>query len=507
MTDLPSGWACATLGDLLLRIEAGKSFTCEPRPAEKNEWGVIKVSAMTYGAFREEENKAVPAHQSVDPANEIKPGDILVSRASGTREYVGAPVMVGDCRPRLLLSDKSLRLIPSTWVDRHWLLQALASPEVRAQISAEASGTNSLRNISQQALSAVEMLVPPLAEQKRIVLDLKARLVELEEVAALLSSAAIRLAGLREFVLGAVCTGRLLGIEVVDEAIEPDSAGVVDGDLPSIPQDWRWVRLGTIADLVGGVTKDTKKQMDVALPLVPYLRVANVQRMKLDLRDIACIRVPAAKAEQLALQAGDVLLNEGGDRDKLGRGWIWEEQIDHCIHQNHVFRARVLDGILHPKLLAWHANSFGRGWFERNGKQSVNLASISLSKLKLFPVPVPPSELQEALVERAELLLGMIETSEALVERTRIQLTSLRQRLVTDAFEGRLVEQAADDEPADVLLDRIRAERAAAAKAGSRRRHGASRIEAKRVSLPPGSGGVVPAGAQESLFEQEEVSS
>ncbi|MEU8198507.1 hypothetical protein AB0C10_32475 [Microbispora amethystogenes] len=188
MTDLPPSWARATLGDLLIRIEAGKSFTCEPRPAEPDEWGVIKVSAMTWGAFREDENKAVPAHREIDPANEIKPGDILVSRAN-TAEYVGAPVLVGECRPQLLLSDKSLRLVPSSEVDRRWLLNVLASPDVRRAISARATGTKeSMRNISQQALSEIEVLVPPQAEQHRIVSSLESYLERLDSAAAILGA-------------------------------------------------------------------------------------------------------------------------------------------------------------------------------------------------------------------------------------------------------------------------------------------------------------------------------
>jgi hypothetical protein len=106
---IPSSWAWGTLRDVVTHIEAGKSFACEPRPAGPNEWGIIKVSAMTWGEFRQHENKAVPADREINPAHEIRPGDILVSRAN-TEAYVGAPVLVRKCRPRLLLSDKSLRL-------------------------------------------------------------------------------------------------------------------------------------------------------------------------------------------------------------------------------------------------------------------------------------------------------------------------------------------------------------------------------------------------------------
>ena len=164
-TELPLGWSWGTLGDVIENIEAGKSFHCEPRPADKNEWGVIKVSAMTRGEFNENEQKAVPKEKSFNRAHEIRPGDILLSRAN-TSDYVGASVLVKECRPRLLLSDKSLRLTPKKGVDKTWLIHALSSPHIRRQISAKATGTKeSMRNISQRELSAINIPIPPLEAQ------------------------------------------------------------------------------------------------------------------------------------------------------------------------------------------------------------------------------------------------------------------------------------------------------------------------------------------------------
>jgi type I restriction enzyme S subunit len=243
-----------------------------------------------------------------------------------------------------------------------------------------------------------------------------------------------------------------------------------DGELPSLPGDWKWARLGEIADVAGGITKDAKKQTDVELPEVPYLRVANVQRGRLDLDKVAVIRAPTNRIRRLLLQEGDVLLNEGGDRDKLGRGWIWEGQISECIHQNHVFRARVRDGQLEPKLLAWHANTFGKGWCERNGKQSVNLASISLSRIRLLPVPVPPRHEQAALVDLIENRLIELDRLDSALQRTCQRSGYLRRSLLIEAFKGRLVPLDPNDEPVSVLLDRIKAERAAQPKTRRARR-------------------------------------
>lgn len=201
-----------------------------------------------------------------------------------------------------------------------------------------------------------------------------------------------------------------------------------------IPNGWTWAPLGEIADVVGGVTKDTKKQSDPALPLVPYLRVANVQRGRIDLSSVAEIRVPEATAKRLQLRPGDVLLNEGGDRDKLGRGWVWEGQIPDCIHQNHVFRARIRDQVLHPKLLAWFANECAKGWFEKYGRQTTNLASISLSQIKQLPVPVPPASAQNRLVDLLEDHLSRLDSVLATCAATAQRLNRLRQAELNAKF-------------------------------------------------------------------------
>jgi type I restriction enzyme S subunit len=124
---------------------------------------------MTWGVFDEEENKALPSETVFDPRNEIRSGDLLFSR-SNTSELAGATVTVGKVRSRLLLSDKSLRLLVKQGISSEWLCRTLQSPFCREQMSEMASGTsNSMRNISQEKLSSVQISVPPLAEQQEIV--------------------------------------------------------------------------------------------------------------------------------------------------------------------------------------------------------------------------------------------------------------------------------------------------------------------------------------------------
>ncbi|MGO1316589.1 MAG: restriction endonuclease subunit S, partial [Cellulomonadaceae bacterium] len=202
------------------------------------------------------------------------------------------------------------------------------------------------QNIGQGILKAWTIPLPPLAEQGRIVEVLEEHLSRLDTADSLLQSSSRRSAVLDESAIV-----QILGIGSRTQSI-------VEDDLPMLPAGWRWSTLSDVAEVVGGVTKDAKKEGTPGLVEVPYLRVANVQRGRLDLTNIATIRVAPAKAAALKLRAGDILMNEGGDRDKLARGWIWEDQIPGCIHQNHVFRARSL-GEVRPEWLACCANSYG----------------------------------------------------------------------------------------------------------------------------------------------------
>jgi len=201
----------------LVNIEAGKSFTCEPRIASENEWGVIKVSAMTWGEFRQNENKAVPGHRAIDARHEITEGDILVSRAN-TEAYVGAPVLVGPTRPKLLLSDKSLRLKPLPEIDKNWLFQVLASSATRSQISARATGTkDSMRNISQRNLATIRIPIPPVEQMRQVGEQAASNVAVAQQLEAALEHAQLRATHLRRSLLATAFGGRLVPQNPHDE--------------------------------------------------------------------------------------------------------------------------------------------------------------------------------------------------------------------------------------------------------------------------------------------------
>lgn len=203
--------------------------------------------------------------------------------------------------------------------------------------------------------------------------------------------------------------------------------------------NWPVKPLGEICEIVSGITKDSKKQGG-GFREVPYLRVANVQRLRLDLSEVKTIPAKESAISSYRLEPGDILLNEGGDRDKLGRGWIWQGQISECIHQNHVFRARIRSGEAIPKWIAYYANTNeSRAYFLATGKQTTNLASISKKNLSALPVPLPSIDIQECIVSEIDTQLSRLDEMVATLQGIQAKLKQARASILKAAVVGRLV--------------------------------------------------------------------
>ncbi len=172
-----------------------------------------------------------------------------------------------------------------------------------------------------------------------------------------------------------------------------------------IPNNWIYVRLDDLASVVGGVTKGKKASSKMVT--TPYLRVANVQRGFIDINDLKEILVSENDFQKYQLEINDLLIIEGGDRDKVGRGALWNNEIEGCIYQNHIFRLRPYNRQLTDVnfLLAVINSPTGRNYFEQNAKQTTNLASINKTVTRKFVLPLPPVEEQIAIADKIKSLL------------------------------------------------------------------------------------------------------
>lgn len=172
---LPEGWCWVSMDHLLTDVEAGKSFRCEERPPAPGEVGVVKVSAVTWGTFDEQETKTSLRDELYNEALLIRPGDFLFSRAN-TIALVGACVIVGQVQGTVMLSDKILRFRTVGEIDS-WLLYVLRSPHGRAEIEALATGNqDSMRNIGQGRIREIRIPLPPKSELDRLLVEIPKQL-------------------------------------------------------------------------------------------------------------------------------------------------------------------------------------------------------------------------------------------------------------------------------------------------------------------------------------------
>ncbi|MEU1700282.1 restriction endonuclease subunit S [Streptomyces pseudogriseolus] len=389
------------LHELLLDVGVGVAKGAKVEPPADDEWGLLRLGALTSGEFTASQAKRLMTWDPAYPRLEVRAGDVLMVRVNGAQALVGASCVAKNVRPRLVLSDLIYRLVPDPErLDADFLGLMLASDRVRRQIRRGMRGTSGQFQLPQAEVKKLQVPLFPLPEQRDIVAANEAferRIGALER--------------------------ELAKVGIAESALSADVLAQVG---PAGP------RLDSVATVAAGVTLGSEPVGDGTIEL-PYLRVANVLDGRIDTTDVKTVRIVKTQYERYALRKGDLLLTEGGDLDKLGRGAVWDGRIDQCLHQNHVFRVRCGEQMLPDFLALYTASPEGRAYFQRVGKQTTNLASINSTQVKQMPVPVPP-------VEEQRRLLGPVHAAReraAVLQQQIAKLRTIQQGVIEDLLSGR----------------------------------------------------------------------
>lgn len=315
-------------------------------------------------------------------------------------------------------------------------------------------GGSTRLKLTQAGMRKIDLDLPPLPEQRRIVAKLDSLFARTRRAREELGCTSLLIEHYKRIILTAAFRGELTA------DWRQTHLGSEDQPLTEhVPGSWRMRQLQEIAEIQTGLALGKKRKPDDDLFEIPYLRVANVQRGYLKLDEIKTLQATKSEIQRLLLKKGDVLMNEGGDRDKLGRGWIWEGEIEPCIHQNHVFRVRLFDDNFPPRYVSYFANEFGQDYFFSEGTQTTNLASISKKKLSALPLPIPGAGEATEIVARIDRAFGWIGALTNEISRGNQLIIHLDEVALNKAFKGDLVPQDPADEPASVLIGRIRKHR------------------------------------------------
>lgn len=463
--DLPSGWTWAKLGNLAAKLRAGG--TPSTKRAEFYEGGNIPFAkvedVVDAGKYLRSTYLHITSAGIENSSTWLVPKGALLYTMYAS---YGVPTIT---EIEVATNQAIIAFLPKQeLVHLDFIYYYLWS--IKPELAKQTKGTTQA-NLNKGIVENLEVPLPPLTQQRRIVEKIEELFTKLDAGVDALKKTQVLLKKYRQAVLKAAVTGELSrewreqnpDVEPVSELLERVGSSRNEqqltqnelDDLPLLPRKWIWRRLGEITDIKGGLTVN-KSRVDSTSREVPYLRVANVQRGFLDLTEVKAIWAPEEKIAQLKLQKGDVLFTEGGDRDKLGRGWVWNDELDECIHQNHIFRARLKEQSFEGKFVSWFGNTFGQDYFMKQGKQTTNLASINLTKLRAFPVPLPPVEEQKLIISRVEEILSVIDKLAEVTVHELNRAERLRQSILKQAFSGKLVPQNPEDEPASVLLERIK---------------------------------------------------
>lgn len=233
---------------------------------------------------------------------------------------------------------------------------------------------------------------PPFKEQQRIADYLNKMCAEIDAVLEKTRASIEEYKKLKQAVITQAVTKGISGDRPMkDSGIEW---------IGEIPAEWRKTQLRHCAAIKSGITLGKKYEKTDSLVERPYLRVANVQDGYVDLSVLTTIEVTQDEDLKYRLRAGDVLMTEGGDRDKLGRGCVWHGEIEPCLHQNHIFAVQTSKDTLLPEFLEYlTVSDVGRSYFDVTAIKTTNLACTSSSKVLAFTIPLPSVEEQAEIVE------------------------------------------------------------------------------------------------------------
>lgn len=503
MSKLPTGWALLRPTELASSEQYSLSigpFGSDLRVSDYREAGVplVFVRNIRREGFHGVDTNYVSLDKAARlRAHEVRPGDILITKMG---DPPGDSTLYPPNRPVGIITADCIRWrVPPQHGNARYFMYALRTSDVRQQMLNITQGV-AQKKISLERFRTISIPSAPLPEQHRIVAAIDDHFSRLDEAVVLLERVQRNLKRHRASVLKAAVEGRLVPTEAALASAEGrtyEPASVLLGrilderrrrwkaeggrgaykepvapdttDLPELPEGWCWTTVDQLGVVTGGLTKNAKREgLRTSLP---YLRVANVYANELRLEHVESIGIEESEVDRVLLRAGDLLVVEGnGSIDQIGRVALWDGSIQPCVHQNHIIKVRFIPVALAGWVLEWLLSPGGRLAIQNVASSTSGLHTLSISKVALLPVPLCPLAEQGRVRTEVDRLLSVALQTQSEARTTIARSARLRQSILKWAFEGRLADQDPADEPADVLLERIRAVRAAVAPKSTRRR-------------------------------------
>lgn len=423
--ELPTGWAWAALGEL------GTERRAHVHPEPDTQYELWSVPSFTTGHPELVEGREIGSTKLA-----THPYDVLICKINPRINRVwmtmkGAPDRVQVASPEWLVLE-----LPESAKDilAPYLRLYLSSPQFRSWIKRAVSGaTGSHTRAKANQILKQQVPVPPLAEQHRIVETLEGHLSRIDSTQRDLAAAQKKVTALRKATL----------LKLVPELT---------------PHSWEVCTVGE----AGAIDLGRQRHPDWhhGPEMRPYLRVANVFEDRIDTSDVMEMDFSGV-FEKYRLEPGDVLLNEGQSPHLVGRPALYRGNPPNVAFTNSLLRFRVRGDVLPEWALIVFRRHLHARRFMREVRITTNIAHLSAKRLKAVEFPIPPIEEQKQLIQECDQMMSIADAMDRALSRNIARAQHLRASILDRVFTGRLVPQDPTDEPASVLLDRIRAERAA----------------------------------------------
>lgn len=461
MKELPKSWEYQKIGNILSVARGGS-----PRPIKSyltddpNGLNWIKISDATAGGARIQSTKQKIRPEGLSKTRAVFPGDFLLSNSMS----FGKPYI---CDIEGCIHDGWLVLGDvENLFEQEFLYYCLLSENVQAQFEAKAAGST-VRNLNIDLVRSVEIPVAPLPEQRRIV-------KKLDSLRNHSAAARTHLAAIAKLV-------ERQKLAVLGNLFGKSGSDPKPSEHPwAIPTSWEWKKVKDIGEV--GLGRQRSPENHQGRDMRPYIRSANITWSGVDISDVKEMNFDDADFQRFKLKVGDVLLNEGsGSAKEVGKPAIWRGEIPNCCFQNTVLRVQPRD--CSSEYLYWYflLTALSEGFVKDT--KGVNIQHIGKGGLANFPIPVPPLDEQDEIVRRIETALSGIDRIAAEAEKALKLTVRLDERILAKAFAGELVRQDPNDEPASLLLDRIREVRANAPKKTRPRRTKATAMKKDPIDL------------------------
>lgn len=420
--EIPEGWEITRLKYL-----ADFEPTCDTSYlTDESKITYTPMECVKNGVF---ENRSVLYGNLSHTLTPFQNGDIAMAKVTPCFENGNIAIM-DNLFSGFGLGSSELFIFRPKRISTRYFFYWLQNKAFVARACSTMTGTGGLKRISPSFIRNCPVHCPSTDEQTKISDYLDAKCSEIDDLLTSVHSSIEEYKKLKQTVITQAVTKGVRGKrEMKDSGVEW---------IGEIPKEWRKTQLRHCATIKSGITLGKSYSKDTVLIERPYLRVANVQGGYVDLNDLATIEVTPDEDLKYRLHSGDVLMTEGGDRDKLGRGCVWHNEIEPCLHQNHVFAVQTNETILLPEFLEYlTASDVGRSYFDVTAIKTTNLACTSSSKVLAFTIPLPPIEEQIEIVsfikKRSLELNKLIMKKELLVQ----ELESYKKSLIYEVVTGK----------------------------------------------------------------------